>query len=109
MSHNPFLAIPPGPTTPPGQVLNDAVARIQAELLRKDPMTVSQEGWDALEEATAEHMGSVGVMAAHFARKDDLTQVERTHFERAHAFIGSRPRATVSVFITNTLGAYSRG
>jgi hypothetical protein len=45
-----------------------------------------------------------GVLAVHFARRDDLSHVEETHVERAHAFIGARPRATVSVFITSTLG-----
>ena len=72
-------------------------------------MKMIQEGWDALEAATAEHMGSVGVLAVHFARRDDLSRVEKTHVDRAHAFIGARPRATISVFITSTLGGLFGG
>jgi hypothetical protein len=109
MSHNPFMPLPPGPTTAPGQVLNDAVARVQAELLRKDPMTVSQDGWDALEDATAEHLGSVGVLATQIARREKYSQVEKEHVEEAHARMGARPRATLSVFITSTLGGLFAG
>jgi hypothetical protein len=109
MSQTPVTPASPGPKTPPGGPLDDAVARVQKELARKGTMSMIQDGWDALEAATAEHMGSVGVLAVHVARRDDLSQVEKTHVERAHAFIGARPRATVSVFITSTLGGLFGG
>jgi hypothetical protein len=105
------------PATPPPSAAqassspssDDAQTRIQNELHRKGTMEMLPDGWEALDVATDEHRGSVGVAAIHFARRDGLTHVERTHVERAHAFIGARPRATVSVFITSTLGGLFGG
>lgn len=109
MSQNPFLPAPVAPTSAPGQPLNDAVARVQDELLHGDPMSVSQGAWEALENATAEHMRSVGVLAVHLARREGLSQVEKTHIDQSHAFIGTRPRASVSVFITSSVGCLVAG
>jgi hypothetical protein len=109
MSQTPVTPSSPEAKTPSRKPLDDARRRIQRELDREGTMTMIEDGWDALEAATGEHMGSVGVLAVHFARRDGLTHVEKTHVERAHAFIGSRPRATVSVFITSTLGGLFAG
>ena len=72
-------------------------------------MTMSQDGWDSLETSTAEHMGSVGVLAAHLARGQNHTVVEGDHVRTAHATLGARPRATVSVFVTSTFGGLLGG
>jgi hypothetical protein len=109
MTPTPVTPPSAGEKTPPRGPFADAEARVQAELGRKGIMTMSRGGWDALEAATAEHMGSVGVLAVHFARRDDLSYVEQTHVERAHSFLGARPRATVSIFITSTLGGLFGG
>ncbi len=108
MSQSPFAPLPP-PTTPPGQALKDAVARVKTELERKKLMTFAGDGWDALEVASADHLGSVGVLAVQFARDEGLPEVHKKHVDEAHVFIGSRPRATVSVFITSTLGGVFAG
>jgi hypothetical protein len=106
---NPGHAIFTRSKNPSRQPLDDARRRVQRELAREGTMTMIEDGWEALEATTGEHMGSVGVLAVHFARRDGLTHVEKTHVERAHAHIGSRPRATVSIFITSTLGGLFGG
>jgi hypothetical protein len=108
VSENPFTSLP-APSTSPGQALDDAVARVQAELDRKNPMAVASDGWDALETASAEYLGAVGVLAIRYARDDGLPEVHKKHIGQACAYIGSRPRATVSVFITSTLGGLFAG
>jgi hypothetical protein len=72
-------------------------------------MSVAPDGWNALEAASADHLGSVGVLAIQFARDERLPEVHKKHVDEAHAFIGSRPRATISVFITSTLGGLFAG
>lgn len=108
MSKNPFTPLPTS-STPPGQALKDAEIRIQNELDRKEPMTFAEDGWDALEDASADHLGSVGVLAVQYAREEGLPEVHKKHVDDAHAFIGSRPRATGTVFITSTLGGLFAG
>jgi|SRR5215213_4139529 hypothetical protein len=109
MSRNPFAPARAASTSAPVKPLDDAVAQVQAELLRRGPMAITQEAWDALEAATAEHMGSVGVLAVHLAHRDGLAQVDKKHIEQAHAYIGARPRASISVFITSSLGSLFAG
>jgi hypothetical protein len=62
VSQNPFTPLPAS-STPHGQALDEAVGRVQTELDRKKQMAVAPDGWDALEAASLEHLGSVGVLA----------------------------------------------
>jgi hypothetical protein len=110
VSKNPFTPLPPSATTP-GLALEDAEVRIQNELDRKTkkPITFAEDGWDALEDASADHMGSVGVLAVQYARSEGHPQVHKKHVDDAHEFLGSRPRATRSIFITSSLGCLIGG
>ena len=108
MNANPFLPAQP-PSGPPRHPARDAIDRIQAELNTKRPMTVSHAAWDALEEVTAEHMESVGILSAHMARRQRVTQVEDTHIQDANRRVGGLPHGSLSVFITSTAGGAAVG
>jgi hypothetical protein len=106
MSQNPFQPFV-GQIPPRGQAFNYAVDRIQQELLRRDdaPMGATDDGWVELENSTGEHMGTVGVLAVHYARRESLREFDRVHVQRAHHHLGARPRAEVAIYILTALGS----
>ena len=65
--------------------------------------------WDALEDAAAEHLGSVGLGAVARARRENLSSVDVVHVSRANGAAGGNSRGATLISISNSMGGVIAG
>lgn len=104
----------PQPASVPEPASNpslQAATRIQAELDRKakSPMTFTPAAMEALEEAAAAHLETVGLNAIARARREDLSNVDVTHVKRADEASGGNTRGTTLITVLNSVGGVVAG
>ena len=97
-------------TSPPVPAnLAQAAIRINAELTRSAPMTLSLNARTRLEIVHAEFLGDVGQEAIRIARRSGLSTVDEAHVDMAYERISSGSTGSGWATAANTVGGLLSG
>jgi len=96
-------------TPPVSNNLVAAAARINAELTRSRPMSISPAARARLELVHAEFLGDVGQEAVRMARRASLATVDESHVSQAYERISSGANSNGPATILNTVGGLLGG
>ena len=86
-----------------------AAARINSELSRSGPMSISPAARARLEAVHAEFLGDVGQEAIRIARRASLATVDESHVDEAYQRISSKASSNGLATILNTVGGLLGG